>query len=530
MNCQNSKKVSSSEKQKNVRRSLKGTDSKNEKIKQEQFNQLKQQLHNKANTQDSSHQLPNNQNNNGKILYNKDNNTKKINPNTDIHYLKKIFINKNNQNNNYNIINNINNNTNKSNNNSNKKNDLNHNHFNKKSNLKLNNNNILFNNPDNNKDFKNNAKNFLDFDNGFNKDNNNIIIKNIANKDNIDDNINIENKKHYDDVVLMHKDNNISYIVSSLYCLFNDNKVKDYITQTYNKDRFELVQNKISYLFWRVIYHLTEGDVQIYQLDKFYDSIIKINPIFNNSNSIHVVDFLIFFLSQLHEEDKKFKKIKDSKLTNEIYTNSLKYENYLSETEKSFIYDNYSWINEKEMKCLICKKIIKTYSFFFTYDLNITSALNKYIINSKSENNKVIPYLTINQCIVYNTEPEILYNIYCDKCEKKTIFERKSIMYSESDSIIFLFNGIKEENVLKLIKENDVRIIIEKTLNIHNKYYEINSIIYYDDINKKYINYCQRNNKWKKYLDNEIKEEKSDSFLNYINNNRIPVIVFYSGK
>ena len=516
-------------------------------MKFDKNNQLKQLLLNKANNQDSSHQLPNNQNNNGKNLYKKDNNTKKINPKTDF-INKNIKNNQNNDyNNNYNIINNnnpihnldnninnnifkgnFNNNTNKSNNNSNKKNDLNHNHFNKKSNFKLNNNN-LHNNLDNNKDFKNDANKFLDFDNGVNKDNN-IIIKNIANKDNIDDNINIENKKHYDDVVLMHKDNNISYIVSSLYCLFNDNKVKDYITQTYNKYRFELVQNKISFLFWRVIHHLTEGDVQIYQLDKFYDSIIKINPIFNNSNSIHVVDFLIFLLSQLHEEDKKLKKLKDLKLTNEIYTNSLKYENYLSETEKSFIYDNYSWINEKEMKCLICKKIIKTYSFFFTYDLNITSALNKYIINSKSENNKVIPYLTINQCIAYNTEPEILYNIYCDKCEKKTIFERKSIMYSESDSIIFLFNGIKEENVLKLIKENDVRIIIEKTLNIHNKYYEINSIIYYDDINKKYINYCQRNNKWKKYLDNEIKEEKSDSFLNYINNNRIPVIVFYSGK
>ena len=523
-------------------------------MKFDKNNQLKQLLLNKANNQDSSHQLPNKQNNNGKNFNKKDNNTKKMNPKTDSQYIKKVFINKNiknNQNNdynnNYNIINNnnpihnldnninnnifkgnFNNNTNKSNNNSNKKNDLNHNHFNKKSNFKLNNNN-LHNNLDNNKDFKNDANKFLDFDNGVNKDNN-IIIKNIANKDNnIDCNINIENKKHYDDVVLIHKDN-ISYIVSSLYCLFNNNKVKDYIIQTYNKDRFELVQNKISFLFWRVILHLIEGDVQIYQLDKFYDSIIKINPIFNNSNSIHVVDFLIFLLSQLHEEDKKLKKLKDLKLTNEIYTNSLKYENYLSETEKSFIYDNYSWINEKEMKCLICKKIIKTYSFFFTYDLNITSALNKYIINSKSENNKVIPYLTINQCIAYNTEPEILYNIYCDKCEKKTIFERKSIMYSESDSIIFLFNGIKEENVLKLIKENDVRIIIEKTLNIHNKYYEINSIIYYDDINKKYINYCQRNNKWKKYLDNEIKEEKSDSFLNYINNNRIPVIVFYSGK
>ena len=378
--------------------------------------------------------------------------------------------------------------------------------------------------------YQKNLNNYNQKDN-FNKKNKNNV-NNFSNKNNI--NNNMQTDKGY---VILKCEGNTTYILSTLYCLANNNKINDYILETYKNNNIEDTKKWITFLFWRILLHLKESNKQEYSLYRLFDTVKSFNLIFNGVSNQKVADFLIFLLDKFHEEDKLLKQLKQkSELTEDIYTNSKNFEQYLLQNEKTFIFDNFAWINEKSMKCLSCQNETRIYSFYFTYDLNITSVLNKYIIDSKSEENKkILPYLDIKQCIAYNTKKEMLYNVYCHKCDKKTNLERKSKIYSVGNSIIFLLNGIENENIIQLIKKNNINIIIESKLSLvlnsqYKREYEINSGIYYDYDNKKYINYCFKNNKWKRYSDNDIKTEKSDNFLSNFNIKMIPVILFYSAK
>ena len=44
---------------------------------------------------------------------------------------------------------------------------------------------------------------------------------------------------------------------------------------------------------------------------------------------------------------------------------------------------NYAWVKEKSIKCIGCGTNQKSYSYHFTYDLNLSSAINKAIISLK---------------------------------------------------------------------------------------------------------------------------------------------------
>ena len=242
-----------------------------------------------------------------------------------------------------------------------------------------------------------------------------------------------------------------------------------------------------------------------------------------------MINFLIFLLEEFHEEDKKFKQIKQEfELKEEIYSNIKIFQLYLEKYENKFEFENYGWINKKKVKCLVCNKETITYSYYFTYDLNISSSINKHIIESVSRNDKNTHYLTIRKCIDYNMGDEKLYNIYCNTCEKKTNLERKNLIYSTQDNLIILLTGIEHRNIIDLMKENDVIIKVDRILEINNRKFSIISIIYYDVKYNKYFNYCYQKNIWIKCTDIDIKEEKSDEFLNKASIDIVPVVIFYS--
>ena len=331
--------------------------------------------------------------------------------------------------------------------------------------------------------------------------------------------------------VKLSREDKTFYINSTLYCLANNEKISKYLFDNYKNETLENSQRLITFLFWRVIFHLNMKDTIEYSLEKFYKYITSYNPVFKDINSKNLVGFLIFLLEQFHEEDKKFRKMnKKIELKEENYSNDKAFQNYLKICEDTFVYNNYGWVNEKKVKCLVCNKETITYSYFFTYDLNISSAINKYIIKISSGNKENSQDLTIRKCLDYNAEQERLYNVYCKSCDKKTNLERQNLIHLLSDNIIILLSGIEQRDIIDLIKENNINIKVDKNLVIKTKQYRINSIIYYDVNNKKYLNYCYKKNKWIKYTYVDIKEEINEDFLNKADINVVPVVIFYSLK
>ena len=331
--------------------------------------------------------------------------------------------------------------------------------------------------------------------------------------------------------VKLSREDKTFYINSTLYCLANNEKISKYLFDNYKNETLENSQRLITFLFWRVIFHLNMKDTIEYSLKKFYKYITPYNPVFKDINSKNLVGFLIFLLEQFHEEDKKFRKMnKEIELKEESYSNDKEFQNYLKICEDTFVYNNYGWVNEKKVKCLVCNKETITYSYFFTYDLNISSAINKYIIKLSSGNTENSQDLTIRKCLDYNAEQERLYNVYCKSCDKKTNLERQNLIHLLSDNIIILLNGIEQRDIIDLIKENNINIKVDKNLEIKTKQYRINSIIYYDVNNKKYLNYCYKKNKWIKYTYVDIKEEINEDFLNKADINVVPIVIFYSLK
>ncbi len=329
-------------------------------------------------------------------------------------------------------------------------------------------------------------------------------------------------------------------IISCLYCFENNEKLREYILSQYLKRDVINNENYISFFLCRIFKNFKTKDKVEYNIKCFYENITKLSNFFiNNINAIY---FIVFFLQQLHEEDKQIRNIKIcSKLNDNIYSNITNFKKYLNKEENTFIYNNYSWINEKTITCLGCKHITKIYSYFFTFDLNIDLVLNKYVVNlrDKGISNKKIPPLTIQQCINYRKDKEILYNVYCASCDKKINLIRSSKICSSSNYFIILLSDIEKK--IQLFYNNDIKIQINKEIYLettqdingpNNKsLYKINSIIYYDIEGNRYISYCYKNNKiWTRNTSYTSKEEKTEDFLNKFDYNMVPVIIFYEAN
>ena len=346
---------------------------------------------------------------------------------------------------------------------------------------------------------------------------------------------------------------NLSILYSFFYCFSNMESLKQSLLQLYKEQPSNKTIIK-SLLFHFVAQSLISlNKEKKYDLKPFYHKILEGNKIFeDNLGENAATEFIIFLMNQLHSDYKTIEKIQQTPLNEEMTQNYNEYINYYTKNgeRKSIIFENYAWVNEKSIKCLSCNTLSKLYSHFFTYDLNLTSAINKIIFlkeETKYENKmdieglKIDPNapLTIRQLIKFNSENERLYNVYCSKCGQKCLKERESLIYSSSQYLIVLFSDIEKNSTIETLKEYDIKINIEKTLNIkdlkedntkNNNIYEINSIIFYNADSKKYISYLYRDTfkDWMIMSEISNKIENREDFLNVIDYKLIPVAIFYN--
>ena len=345
---------------------------------------------------------------------------------------------------------------------------------------------------------------------------------------------------------------NLSILYSFFYCFSNMESLNQSLLQLYKKQPSNKTIIK-SLLFHFVAQSLISlNKEKKYDLKPFYHKILEGNKIFeDNLDENAATEFIIFLMNQLHSDYKTIEKIQQTPLNEEMTQNYNEYINYYTKNgeRKSIIFENYAWVNEKRIKCLSCNTLSKLYSHFFTYDLNLTSAINKIIFlkeETKYKNKmdieglKIDPNapLTIRQLIKFNSENERLYNVYCSKCGQKCLKERESLIYSSSQYLIVLFSDIEKNSTIETLKEYDIKINIEKKLNIkvkvdntkNNNIYEINSIIFYDADSKKYISYLKRDTfkDWMIMSEISNKIENREDFLNVVDYKLIPVAIFYN--
>ena len=355
----------------------------------------------------------------------------------------------------------------------------------------------------------------------------------LANKDNntdVEEDKKREREENTNEYLILKDEGKFSYIASCLYCLANNDNLKNYLK---NEEKYGISDMKrdISFNFFRVLVNMEKNVKKNYDLGYIHNSIISKNVTYKETSTNKISDFLIFLLEQLHRDDIENKKINDTEeLKEDTYQNPEKYLLYLEKFQNSFIYINYAWVKEKSIKCIGCGTHQKSYSYHFTYDLNLSSAINKTIINLKKYEK---PCLSIKKCIEYYSQKENIYNIYCYNCQIKTKLERSSNIYSCNNNIIFLFKGIEDQDTITNIKEYNISIKVEKNLELKSnekiKKYELNSVIYYDCQHNNYIAYYFRQDKkcWVKCSSNNIKDGYSDIFLNNFDYPMLPAIAFY---
>ena len=323
-------------------------------------------------------------------------------------------------------------------------------------------------------------------------------------------------------LIVLENIGNTTYINSVIRIISNIIDISKYCLVKINKIENNRHTLPISFYYSRILYHLYILPPQNYSLNRFYNALISLNPIYKGDETKDSIDFLIYFLNELHEENKKI--LNYNKNYNEIdFQNYNKYIKYLDENEKTKVNENFCWINKKVLKCCGCNNEKISFQKFLTYDLDFENALNKSLINN---NNKI----SVLDCIKYTSEEVKLYNIFCDKCNTKNAFKKISSIALSSKYMIFLIRGIENKYINK-IRDNQIQIHINKKLEFeNNKYlYTLYGFILYDSEKLEYISYCicPYSKKWYKYIREEINSVELNAFIYDYSYKLFPVILIY---
>ena len=333
-------------------------------------------------------------------------------------------------------------------------------------------------------------------------------------------------------LVVLENVGNSTYMSCVLQCLTNIKSIAKYYLKELGIIKKKLIEMPLSYAFSRTIFHLypfPQNSLQkSYKLSSFYKMTLLLNGFFQGESTKNAVDFLIFLLETLHNENKQLHQNNNEKL--EDKKDFKEYITYLSKNENSIIFTDFGWVRQKIKKCDMCNSETIAYQQFFTLDLNIEDCLSKKAFKNKNE-------LSIYDCIEYQYEKHKLYNIYCKNCQTKTNFEEENKISVSPNYFIFILrlDDMKNEN-----KENIFNITVNEELNLNNLIkenldnnsinYTLVGMVVYDFKNHNYQAYCFKSidNKWYNYYKETINKVEKTQFLN--SNDLKPVILFYKSK
>jgi hypothetical protein len=288
----------------------------------------------------------------------------------------------------------------------------------------------------------------------------------------------------------------------------------------------------ICFLFSRIIYHFfinNESDDNKYPINNFYYQIIKQNPIFKSKNMGKSINFLIYLLEKIHDENKQ--------LANNLnlYNHKISeiFHKFFLIKEESCLLPIFTWVNRKVRICWECGKISKDFQNFFTYDIDIELILNKIMINEPKNE------LSIMDCINYLSERATLYNVYCRNCHQKTNFMKDSHIFLTQKVFTVLLREMENIEYINKIKNEKIKIKINESLDLSNivKYkasnsslrYNIHGMVMFDSEKLEYIAYTINllDGKWYKYVKENVFQVELKDFINKYDFKKFPVILFY---
>jgi ubiquitin C-terminal hydrolase len=340
-------------------------------------------------------------------------------------------------------------------------------------------------------------------------------------------------------LIIIENNGNTSYINVILQIFGNIKNIKNYYLT--KKDDFFMKKNelllscKLSQIIEDLFLRQKNGQYPDYisiPLKPFHELIVQINPIFKGKSTKNVIDFLVFFIDKLHDEDKlmhveNYSKKDLKNINNENFGDYIK---YLIHNENSIIFETFSWINKKVEECWQCKNQSIKFQKYFTYDLDFEYSFNKKIYNNEKE-------LSIMDCIIYTNENKNIYNIFCYHCNKKNNFTVSSSIHLSQSVFILLLREIENSELVKKMMNNNIKITINEYLDLSNLVenkssymkYTLHAIVFYDTIKKEYIAYSISpiDKNWYKYTNGKIEPAKFKYFADSFDYTILPVILFY---
>ena len=276
------------------------------------------------------------------------------------------------------------------------------------------------------------------------------------------------------------------------------------------------------------LYNLSNGiEPDSSQIIKTFE--VKSQFMWNKTIPQDPYHFLHYFLKLLHCENnlpstKLFdwdyynQKMKE-KICNDMEMFNL-FNNYLQQTQNSFISNNFNNIQKYVLNCPFCLMM-----FNYGEKKIIRFNLDDILLIRKEKDPLINKQLSLNDCFRYSNE---LKKTNCQMCNQNTAYELKKI-YNSSEILIIEFNRKNNKTNYK----NDVKFYLDFDINSHiindkcnNKKYKLKGIVCRYGLNK-YFADVLINSKFYRFMD--CKEGKDVKEINNINELLIfePQLLFY---
>ena len=342
----------------------------------------------------------------------------------------------------------------------------------------------------------------------------------------------------YKKVPMVALDNDIESDYMSLVVqgLANIKSIILYYLQNIDLFRDKVEDIPLSYAFSRIIFHLwpypQDSLDKSYSLSSFQKIVTYLNPIFNLSSSKNPVDFIIFLLDALHNEDKMINNNNNAEMKEETYKKMREYLKYLIDNENSIALKTFCWISQKVKHCSGCNTQSIIYQKFFTFDLNLEGYFNEAAFQKKNE-------IHILDLINFYKKQKKLYNLYCPACQRKTNFELDSTIIIYPEVFVLL---IRLTDKCKLL--DNYKVIIDENIDLMDfndkkEKYDLLGLIATDYVQtkdkKKKINYIAYYNspvdkRFYSYIGKEIKNCDKKNVIDINRYEMYPTVLFYQKR